>query len=159
MARRRTLAVAALALLAAAATSGCLGEEFFPEPFQWRDAGQASDEFASPNYSESRTLDLEDRTNRVRIVFEVTLENDEEDPLTSTIRQGPGLDLNVTLGSGTTYEYFFEASRTLRDLYPGSGDEPVEVTVTARGQGSWSLALDAYVPRYEDYRWYAFWDR
>lgn len=159
MASRRTLAIAGLALLASVATSGCLAEEFLPEPWTWRDVDRVGDEFASPDYSETVTVPLEERTNRVRVQVDVTLENDPPDPLASTLQDGPGLRLNVTVPAGDSYTYFFESTRSFRDLYPDSGDDAVEIQVTARGQGSWSLDLDAYEPQYEDYRWYAFWDR
>lgn len=159
MAPRRTLAVASLALLAAVATSGCLAEEFAPEPWTWRDVDQAGGQFASPAYSESATIDLEERTNRVRVRIDVDLGNDPQDPLSSTLQEGPGLNLNVTVPAGDAYTYFFDSSETVRDLYPDSGDQAVEIQVTARGQGSWSLDLDAYEPVHEDYRWYAVWDR
>jgi hypothetical protein len=160
MASRRTQTVAALALLATVATSGCLATEFIKEPWVWRDVDQASDDFSSPDYSNEESLDLADRTNRVRIRFNVTLENDQQDPLTSSLQEGPGLNLTVKVpGSGATYQYFFDESDSLRDLYPRSGDGELDVTIQARGQGSWDLAVEAYEPEYEDWRWYAIWDR
>lgn len=160
MASKRTLAVAALALFATVATSGCLATEFIQEPWVWRDAGQASGEFASPDYSTQETFDLADRTKRVRIAFNVTLQGDQPDPLTSTLREGPGLNLTVHVPkSGATYRFFFDSTTRLLDLYPESGDGELVFEIQARGQGSWDLQVDGFEPKYEDWRWYAFWDR
>ncbi len=155
--RRRIIVV--LTILAPLLTSGCLGPDFLPEPWVWRDAGAVEGSFDGPDERTTRSLDLHPRTDRVRVVLTLTLESPGSDLLGSVTGEGPGANVTVQLEEDRAYTYrFHEAgTREVRDLYPAVDGGTLGVTVVARGQGSWNVTVEAHEPLHDDYAWWKVW--
>ncbi len=145
--------ILAVAILAPASLSGCVGEEFFPEPFAWVPVGEVEGAFQSPESVERHPFTLHGRVDRLRVVLDVALATDAiVDPLRGT--QAFGLNVTLRFKDGSTHAYVAETSRTFTDELPAVAGGTLEVVVVGRGQGSWTLRLDEHRPVHEDYAWY-----
>ncbi len=114
------------------------------------------------------TFDVAARATRVRIAIDVVL---SQAPPEGGMNPSPlgNVAIKVLDGRGATVlDQVFDTSRHYDDLviegtYGGANEVREhlggswQVIVSASGEGAWSVATEAWEPRYDDYRWWQAW--
>lgn len=148
-------------LMALAPMSGCtILDSMFPEPFVWEtittESGNVDPSTANPIVPLSFEFTTHERAEKLRFQFEVTLQGDPS----AIINPGTGLlGMTITLtdpdGNGTDYEFGTSDSYSIEyaTIMPGTWT----VEVVCNNAGSYSLGIEQYKPKYEDYKSWQMW--
>ncbi|MBI2077510.1 MAG: hypothetical protein HYT80_03940 [Euryarchaeota archaeon] len=144
---RRTI-VLALVLVLCTSTSGCLRDEIFPEPFEWKPGktfsgrGDTVLEWSVPSDAQ-----------RIRFWFAADFSGDK--PI---LGEQAGMELRVRDPQGTVAAYKFTKAGETRDTFVARADGPWTVSVSDPGAGgAYAGAAEWFVPKYEDWAWWQVW--
>ncbi|MDD5502633.1 MAG: hypothetical protein PHH26_04120 [Candidatus Thermoplasmatota archaeon] len=149
------------ALMALAPMSGCtILDSMFPEPFIWEtitsESGDVDPSTANPFMPLSFEFTTHERAERLRFQFNVTLQGDP-----GTIADtGSGLiGMTITMidpnENSTSYE--FGTSNAYNMEYATIEPGTWTVEITCNNAGNYSIEIEQYKPKYEDYKSWQMW--
>jgi hypothetical protein len=138
-------------LLAIQPMSGCVVEQFRPEPYEMRsvfnstDMSQGEYKFNVPERAESIAINIE-----AEVAVSVP---------TGQTGAVLGISVNVSSPAGASYEYVFNGSGERSDtvLEPAAGEWTITI-IDYTGQNKASISVEAYSPKYSDWSWWKFWE-
>lgn len=137
-----------VALVLCAATSGCLRDDIFPEPFEWKPG-----EVLEGRGDSVKDVIVPERAERLR--FRLTADFSRDTPIL-----GPqaGLEVRVRDPQGDVALYRFQQNGETRDTYGGGVGGPWRVTFSdPQGGARYGMAFDWFVPKYDDWAWWEVW--
>lgn len=144
---RFTFGVVICLMVAQLFLSGCLGEQFRQEPYEWQTMYNEKD-IGDGEYS----FNVPERTDRI------VVEIDAEVALTVPVGGIIGISVSITSPDGVYHNYTFDSTDSLNDtfVHVPSGEWKISVTDYTR-QNKVSIKIDAYVPKHKDWAWWKIW--
>lgn len=145
--RQRFFVVLGLCLLASLASSGCLRDEVFPEPYAWREGPAVTGEG-----DHTRSIQVPEGARRVRFVYEATVAG------APVLGNPQGVTLLIRDPHARVHSYNLTASGATRDLFGGDVAGTWTLVHSDPFGGSRFVArFDFYMPRYDDWSWWQVW--
>lgn len=149
------------AMMCLAPMSGCtILDSMFPEPFIWEmittESGDVDPSTANPITPLSFDFTTHERAEKLRFQFDVTLQGDPG----AIIDIGLGiLGITITItdpdGNSTDYEFATSNAYNIERATITPGTWTVEIV--CNNMGSYSLDIEQYKPKYEDYKSWQMW--
>jgi hypothetical protein len=139
----------------------------FPEPYVWgvlaSESGDVDPSTANPIAPLSFEFTTHERALRLRVQFEVSLQGDPGAiPTPDPIDPGVGLlGMTITLtdpnGNSTAYEFGTSDEYAIEytTIVPGTWT----VEVVCNNMGSYSMVVEQYKPKYDDYKSWQMWKK
>ncbi|MDD5502377.1 MAG: hypothetical protein PHH26_02810 [Candidatus Thermoplasmatota archaeon] len=149
--RHLAIAFALAILVIQVPLSGCIVDQFRPEPYEWRMVYDEKDKGAG-------TYTFKVAENAQRITLEIGATVFITTPLGET-GGAFGISVNIKSPDDISHNYTFNGTGSKNDEFLGAAAGDWTITVTDyTGQNKVSIRVDSYEPKYSDWAWWKIWE-